>query len=353
MIVISGASGFVGRRLAVQVANERPGVDLRCLVKAEDDEFGRSGIAMLEARSLSPIAAELRTGSGLEGLHEPEVVLHLAANTHTWERDQSCNDTGTRHLFRAVEPLSPAQHFIFVSTEAVMDNRVTLDEPLRVDSSANGENGADGDPDSSGSSREASPSFGPPLSRYGLTKLRAEEFLRARCHEQHFRLSIVRLCTVYGSQPRPNSFFDVLKREVARRSVVSRLNWPGLTSFIHVDDVVSCLLKTAKNPPDPGRPRVCLLAAESQTLQQVSEMLYCAQRIPYRAIRLPSAAWRLLKSSHAVCRMTHGFVPVGWYNQLWRFNLVVNSVFNCDTRDLRELFPELTPLKMAECIGEI
>ncbi len=304
---------------------------MRCLVKADDDAFGRGGVEALEAAEQRPIATELRSGRGLAGLSGPEIVFHLAANTHTWEPDQRCNDVGTENLFRAVEPLGPEQHFIFVSTEAVLDNRASLGEPLRVDS----------------------PTIGPPLSRYGLTKWQAEGFLKARCRERGFRLTILRLCTVYGPRPRPNSFFDVLKREVARRSIVSRLNWPGLTSFIHVDDAVTCLLKTAKQPPPPGAPRVCLLATESQTLQNVSEMLYRAAGVPYRMIRLPPVFWRPLKQAHAACRLAHGLLPVAWYNFLWRFNLVVNPVFHCDPTALTRLFPDLNPRRMVDCIGEI
>src|SRR5438034_1291566 len=76
-----------------------------------------------------------------------------------------------------------------------------------------------------------------PMSRYVLSKWRAEKFLLAEAQRRGFRLTILRLCTVYGPEFRPNTFFDVLKKEVERGTIVSRLNWPGLTSFIHVDDV--------------------------------------------------------------------------------------------------------------------
>ena len=120
---------------------------------------------------------------------------------------------GIENLLTAIGEIGPQTHVIFTSSVAVMDNRKTFDAPLTSDTAIDG----------------------PPLSQYGISKLRAEDYLKALAKKSGFRLTILRLCTVYGPQPRPNTFFDLLKREVKKRSVVSRLNWPGLTSFIHVE----------------------------------------------------------------------------------------------------------------------
>jgi nucleoside-diphosphate-sugar epimerase len=331
MILISGASGFIGRRLAVRLAAERPAEDLRCLVGAREDAFCQTGTSFLRSRSLQPIPAELENCRGLEGLQSPGLVFHLAANTHTWESDHRCNDEGTQNLLRALAPLGPETHFVFTSTTAVMDNRNDLEKPLL--------------PIPKVVSR--------PLSQYGVSKWRAEEFLRAEAKKQGFRLSIVRLCTVYGPQPRPNTLFDVLKGEVANQSLVSRLNWPGLTSFIHVDDVVNCLSSLADNPPEPGETRTYLLASESKTLAEVARLLYRVQGLTYRAIALPRAAWRLLRHSHRLSRWGATRLPVKLYNALWRFDIAVNPVFHCDTNGMATCFPGFAPRRMADCIAEI
>ncbi len=217
------------------------------------------------------------------------------------------------------------------STTAVMDNRNNLDEPLRPDLAV----------------------AGPPFSRYGRTKWRAEEFLRREARARGFRLSILRLCTVYGPGPRPNSFFDVLKQEVARRSVVSRLDWPALTSFIHVDDVVAGLLKAADDPPPPGEPRTCLLATESRTLAEVARLIYRARGLPYAKMALPQGCWKLLRHTHKLCRWGTGRLPAKLYNFVWRFNLLVNPVFHCDAGGFARWLPDWRPRLMTECIGEI
>src|SRR3989442_1522538 len=167
MIIISGASGFIGRRLAARVIAEWPQTGLSCLVKTNDDAFGQGGTEFLRSLEIRPVPIELVTGRGLEGLPRPDILFHLASNTHTWERNHDCNDIGTQNLIRAVQPLGPHTHVVFKSTVAVMDNRDDLDRPLSFDFQVHGS----------------------PLSRYGITKLRAEEFLKSEARRQGFRLS--------------------------------------------------------------------------------------------------------------------------------------------------------------------
>jgi hypothetical protein len=131
------------------------------------------------------------------------------------------------------------------------------------------------------------------------------------------------------------------------------LDWPGLTSFIHVEDVVSCLIDLADTPPEPGETRTFLLATESKTLAHVSQLLYAVRNLPYRVMTLPEAAWNCLRSSHTLCRRASGRLPAHVFNFLWRFDVMVNPLFHCDTAPFRKSFPELNPRLIAESIGGI
>lgn len=330
-ILLSGASGFIGRRLAARLHVERTEAGLSCLVKTDEDAFGRTGLELLAARSILTTPMDLIDQTGIGRLPKPDLLFHLAANTHTWERDHGCNDVGTENLIHAINPLGANCHVVFTSTTAVMDNRDDLEKPLAAAPMVKNQ----------------------PLSSYGQSKWRAEQFLRAESVRQGFPLSIVRLCTVYGPHPRPNTLFDVMNREVANQSIASRLNWPGLTSFIHVDDVVSCLMEIGNRPPNPGETNTYLLATESGTLADVSRLLYSVKGLAYRAVKLPKAAWNFLRSAHPLCRWGAGSLPVRAYNCLWRFNMVVNPVFHCDTSFMAGAFPSLVPRRMADCIAEI
>lgn len=330
-IIITGASGFIGRRLAARLGVHYPVTNVGCLINKTEDAFGRSGVEFLLSHSMRPIPTDLVRGVGLGSLTKPDILFHLAANTHTWERDHGCNDRGTRNLFRALGPVGPVNHVVFTSTTAVMDNRDNLKEPLAALPKIEKQ----------------------PFSRYGQSKWRAEEFLRTESVRQGFPLSIVRLCTVYGPEPRPNTLFDVMKREVAGQTLASRLDWPGLTSFIHVDDVVSCLINVGNNPPSPGETHTYLLATESKTLAQVSSLLYWVRGLAYRMVSLPKWVWRMFRNVNRVCRWGGGLLPARTYNALWRFNMIVNPVFHCDTSLMCKWFPDLNPKMMAECVQEI
>src|SRR6266536_1233986 len=85
LIVISGASGFVGRRLAVRVADAYPAARLFCYVTRDDSAYESQGKQTLASKNILAIETDLTTGAGLIDLpQQPAVVFHLAANSATW-----------------------------------------------------------------------------------------------------------------------------------------------------------------------------------------------------------------------------------------------------------------------------
>lgn len=330
--LVTGASGFIGRRLAARLDDMDSSCDLQCLVKNVESGFCQSGLDILASRQIRVTRVDLVSGAGLSELIRPSVLFHLAGNTHTWEQDHSCNDRGTENVLSAVGPLGAANHVVFTSSTAVLDNRESLAEPLQPQATVQAH----------------------PFTCYGKSKWRAERFLRAEAARQGFPLSIVRLCTVYGPQPRPNTLFDVLKAHVAKGTVASRLDWPALTSFIHVDDVVKCLIKIGDHPPEPGMVCTYLLATESKTLADVSRLIHHSRGLEYRMVSLPKSTWRALANfDRSFCRWGAWALPTRIYNAVWRFNSIVNPVFHCDTSSMKRWFPDLEPKLMADCIKEI
>src|SRR5205814_10320653 len=150
---------------------------------------------LLGRARLRRVAVDLATKEGLDRLPtSPHRIFHLAGSVETADDDHRCNDVGTRNLVEALGPLTAETHFIHVSTGAVSDHRTDYTEPL-----------------------SESTVVDEPETEYGRSKLRAEDWLRARCARDGFRLTIVRLATVWGAGPRPHSLFDEVPRLVRRK----------------------------------------------------------------------------------------------------------------------------------------
>src|SRR6185295_19043888 len=124
----------------------------------------------------------------------PRKIFHLASNTDTSASDHSINDVGTTNLLNALGPLGPSTHFIFTSSIAVNDHRPDYTLPITEDT----------------------PPPERPCHEYGRKKLLTEHLLKARAAEGGFRLSIVRVCGVYGEGVRQGGLFDSIKTMVPK-----------------------------------------------------------------------------------------------------------------------------------------
>jgi nucleoside-diphosphate-sugar epimerase len=136
MILLTGASGFIGRRLAIQLSERVSPGCLHCLAAPGGSQFEQQGKVILRNVGLECREVDLllsAPGSLRREGESSRTIFHLAANTATWQRDHAINDQGTESLLRALGPLGPDTHLIFTSTTAVMDNRTDLNEPLRSD----------------------------------------------------------------------------------------------------------------------------------------------------------------------------------------------------------------------------
>ena len=331
MIVLSGASGFVGRRLALRAKSKYGSADLTCLVWDSPHAYEQQGQAFLGRAGVSFLPVDLVTGQGLSRLaRRPKIVYHLAANTFTATRDHRCNDLGTQHLIQALGPLGPDCHVLFTSSVAVMDHRSEYSQPLT----------------------EETPLYSTPCTPYGRSKLRAEEWLRDRAEKEGFSLTILRLVTVYGSGPRPTSIFYELQKQVRAGALLTRVNWPGLTGFVHADDAVEALERLSERPPPPGASETYLVQTEAQALATVSAWLHRALDIPYRPVSLPPIFWRIGSWVGRRKKWLEKALPLRLYNLLWRGSLLVDHVFWCQTDKLAQALPGWKPRLLEQTIHE-
>lgn len=279
MIVTTGASGFIGKKLLVQIRKK----------------YRREEIFIVD-----PKKHNLVTGN-LDLLPKsPRLIFHLAAATDTSKSDQRCNNIGTKNLLNALGKIGPKTHLIFTSSQAIFSGRKDCRKP--VDQKTKPE----------------------PNNKYGRTKLEAEKILLKAAKRQNFKLTIIRLPTTWGDNPRKNSFLNFLKGFVKTNSIISRLNYPGKIGLIYVDDAVKSILDSTVKPS-----RVISIATENLTLTEIFEKLTKSRRKIYRQIRLPDFIWNVAKSLRRYIGYFEPILPAFLYNYLWRASIVIDSPLWC------------------------
>lgn len=304
-IIVTGATGFIGRRLLPLLVKKYGKKSILCLVKKNDSTYEKAGRKVLDKLGVNIKSVNLDNGSGLENLpNNITQVFHLAAKTDTSEKGHyNTNYLGTKRLLEALQ-LNTKSHVIYTSTTALMSGRRNCSKPINEKSTP------------------------VPTNEYGMSKLSAERYLikKSKCN---FKLTILRFPTVYGPNPRKNSFFDILNNFAQRQSFFFRLNWPGKTSLVHVDDVAGILVKIGSKSPRKEKHSLLIVSAESIRFDGINEKLYTALGISYQKVILPNFFWQAAAYLRMYIPFLERFLPRQLYNFFWRSSLLVDNVIDC------------------------
>lgn len=283
MILITGADGFIGSHLTPLIRKKYGGEKIFLLSEAKYN---------------------LVTGKNLDKIpQDPKLVIHLAAATDTSKRDQKCNNIGTENLIKALKEIGPKTHFVFTSSLAVYSGRHGIQKPINENTQP------------------------APSNAYGKTKLEAERVLINTAKDKGFGLTIVRLPTVWGDNPRKNSFLNFLKDLVKSDSIFSKLNWPGKTGLINVDDAASYILKMAEN--EAKKTTIIPISAENLTLSEIFKTLTLSEGKIYKQIKVPNFVWNLAGFLKNYLKYFEFILPAAFYNYFWRASIVVDSPLWC------------------------
>lgn len=280
MILITGATGFIGKKLLEKVKREYKNEKVCALSRSECNLVTRDGIDKLPKN--------------------PRIIFHLAGATDTSKRDQKCNIIGTKNLLNALPGIGPDTHIIYTSSQVVFSDRKDTDSPITENTKAKINN------------------------RYGKSKLEAERFLKESARKRKFKLTIVRLPTVWGENPRKNAFLNFLKIYVAKKSVFTRLNWPGKVALVNVEDAADFILKSADKSA-----KTIAIATENLTLAEIFEKLIKSKGGEYRQIRVPSFIWNTAKNLKPYMKYFEPILPAKIYNYFWRASIVIDSPLWC------------------------
>ncbi|MEO8664076.1 MAG: NAD(P)-dependent oxidoreductase [Ignavibacteria bacterium] len=316
-IIVTGATGFIGRNLIPELIKIFPKETILCLIRDKPNELEITGRKILEKYDIRTKEIDLTSGRGLNELPEnPKLIIHLGASTESGDKDHNCNDIGTKNLLEAFSPLNPELKIIFTSTAAVYSGRKDVKKPIDENT-------------------ELAPS-----NEYGRSKVRTEKIFHEYTSKFGFSTVILRLGTVWGKSTRRKGIFDSLKNLICTRSFITRLNWPGKTSLVSVNDVVNVILFFALEKS--GKlVRTYVVSHEGLTVSDISKVLHYNLKINYEPINIKPFFWitlgSLLKRSHFFDKI----LPSKLYNFFWRLNLIVNDTLYCKPDEIKEKLPEL------------
>jgi len=220
MILVTGASGFVGRALCTSLVNHSP---FRISVRNKSKNELLQNVEAFEA-SLSPDQDWSHALSGVS------VVVHCAARVHVMNDKvanpllefQRVNVHGTLNLARQAAKVG-VRRFVFISSIKVNGEYTALGNPFKADQ------------------------IPTPSDPYGVSKYEAEMGLIALAKETGIEVVIVRPPLVYGPGVKANflSMMNWLQRGFP-------LPLGGVTknrrSFIYIDNLISLIITCINHP---------------------------------------------------------------------------------------------------------
>ena len=283
-VLVTGASGFVGRRVcALLAADEHEVIAATRATEAPVPGAART-LALGESGPATPWAR------ALDGC---EALVHLAARTHRGDdaamRDDffRINVEGTRGLVDAALAAG-VRRAVFVSSAKVYGESSPLD--------------AQGRPHAFTASDEPRPA-GP----YGASKLAAEELLRERCATAQVALTILRPPLVYGPGNKANLF--ALMRAIERGVPLPLASVRNARSLVFVDHLAAAIVAAlaradgARLYPiaDVELSTPALIAALAAGMGRPARLLPCP-------VGLLALAGRVTGRSAAIARLTGSFV---------------------------------------------
>jgi UDP-glucose 4-epimerase len=311
--LVTGATGFIGRRLVPRLVGG--GADLACLVKPPATPLEAEALASFRRAGLCLIEGDLMRQPVADAPPPAvDVVFHLAANIDTAATEDALrvNHEGTSYLLDWLRPVSRGARLLYASSVAVHDRDRQPAGPIREDSPF------------------------APRTAYGRTKLEGERILQQRAAADGYSWTIVRLPTVYGPGQKPGGLFDQMITMARTGSLLGRIDWPGKSSIIHVDDAAD-VMATLAAAPDASGQIYCIASDESLTVGEISRGAGEAVGRPVRPIGLPASVIALLRAA-AWNRAVAAMVPAKARLSYWRLSLIVSDGFWFDTTKLRTIY---------------
>ena len=213
-VLLTGASGFLGRRVAELLAGD--GHDVVSIGRSATAALGPNGMHIVaDLTDAAQVDRAARTAG------EVESILHLAALVpRNAAQDEAAtaftaNVRGSVHLFSAFG--RPGQANVFASTAEVY-GLPEGHEPIREDALPR------------------------PLSWYGASKAAAETYCRTLERHEEMRIAILRLTVLYGTGDMIQRAIPNFVGSAVRDEPIRLFGGEELRDYLHVDDAAQAVV---------------------------------------------------------------------------------------------------------------
>ncbi|MDO9053996.1 MAG: SDR family oxidoreductase [Gallionella sp.] len=253
-MLVTGASGFVGRMLCAELARRGH------LVHAALRNPAHPDIAGCRIVKISGMDSGTSWVDALDGM---DVVIHLAARVHVMKDNSAdpllefrkVNVAGTEHLARSAAA-SGVKRFVYVSS-------------IKVNGEGTSDNGRFTEADSPD-----------PQDPYGVSKWEAEQALHRVAKETGLEVVIVRPPLVYGEGVKGN--FAQMLKVLARGLPLPLATVNNRRSLVYVGNLVDALILCATHPAAVGQTYLVSDGEDvstSELLRQLGASMGCPARL--------------------------------------------------------------------------
>jgi len=311
---VTGASGFVGSNFIDELRGRLKADDKVFLLLRKERHFKDSRFVCVKG-SLEDIE---HTANLREVILGCDYVFHIAANATFGNKEdyESTNYQPTKKIVDILKKSKKLKNFIFISTIGAID-RHKLDNcrlPLN---------------------KESIPS---PKSKYGESKLKSEEYIQ----ESKIPYTIIRPTWVYGKNMRQKSHINLFITMVCQKNIITRINFPGKVSLIHVKDLAKSLVHCIENKNVIGK--IYFAETENKSMGDIFSTIYrkiYKNNISQFPTQIPILSFR------GIIRRVHRVMPVP------ASNLFIDYLCAVDHDFKKDLLKKVEPIKFDKGVEDV